>query len=218
MADADEEQWGDAVGGEAPRPGSRASRSLGLLCARFLELYSATHICGESHLSLDHAATSLGVERRRMYDVVGILEACEVVVRRGKNSYTCAPRPCAASAPRLCVRVPSLLVRHGQRCAARRREWRRLQWRHCARRRERPDAARHRSPTNSASARAAGMASRGCRWRWTSFAAKLPRATRAVRTRTVRLAAATTRATMRRAAARRAAGAARAARTRASAC
>jgi hypothetical protein len=100
MADADEEQWGDAVGGEAPRPGSRASRSLGLLCARFLELYSATHICGESHLSLDHAATSLGVERRRMYDVVGILEACEVVVRRGKNSYTCAPRPCAASAPR----------------------------------------------------------------------------------------------------------------------
>ena len=84
MTEADE--WGDASDG--PRRGSRAARSLGLLCSRFLELY-ATHTCGESHLSLDHAAASLGVERRRMYDVVGILEACEVVVRKGKNSYTC---------------------------------------------------------------------------------------------------------------------------------
>ena len=85
---AEDAQWGDAS--DAPRRGSRAARSLGLLCSRFLELY-ASHTCGESHLSLDHAAASLGVERRRMYDVVGILEACEVVVRRGKNSYTCAP-------------------------------------------------------------------------------------------------------------------------------
>ena len=94
LREMEDAQWGDA--GDAPRRGSRAARSLGLLCTRFLELY-ATHTCGESHLSLDHAAASLGVERRRMYDVVGILEACEVVVRRGKNSYTCAPLPARPS-------------------------------------------------------------------------------------------------------------------------
>ena len=91
MADADEAPWSGDAGGEAPRRGARAQRSLGLLCARFLTLYAAEPTCGESHLSLDEAAQKLGVERRRMYDVVGILEACEVVVRRGKNSYTCAP-------------------------------------------------------------------------------------------------------------------------------
>ena len=118
MADADEEQWGDAGGGAVPPPGSRASRSLGLLCARFLDLYSATHVCGESHLSLDHAATSLGVERLRMYDVEGILEACEVVVRRGKNSYTCVPFVRRERTPASAL-APSWASLPGHGCSAR---------------------------------------------------------------------------------------------------
>jgi len=65
----DDSQWGadgDSAQDAAPRraAGSRAEKSLGLLCSRFLELYHATHTPGESHLSLDHAAASLGVEVR----------------------------------------------------------------------------------------------------------------------------------------------------------
>jgi hypothetical protein len=109
------EDGGDTERGSAPRRGSRAEKSLGLLSSKFMELYASSS-AGESQISLDHAAASLGVERRRMYDVVGvrlaatrdallarvrppvrsrapharrqILEACEVVVRRGKNAYT----------------------------------------------------------------------------------------------------------------------------------
>jgi transcription factor E2F7/8 len=80
--------WSAEERGAAPRRGSRAEKSLGLLSTKFMELYASSS-AGESQISLDHAAASLGVERRRMYDVVGILEACEVVVRKGKNSYTC---------------------------------------------------------------------------------------------------------------------------------
>lgn len=55
-----------------------------LLLASFLKLYSSglnTEIC------LDNAATSLSVERRRIYDIVNILESVDIVSRRGKNQY-----------------------------------------------------------------------------------------------------------------------------------
>ena len=88
----DSQLWGSAAEADAehvaPRRGGRAEKSLGLLSAKFMALYAAS-IPGVSVVSLDHAASNLGVERRRMYDVVGILEACQVVVRKGKNSYTC---------------------------------------------------------------------------------------------------------------------------------
>lgn len=37
---------------------------------------------------VDEAAIQLGVERRRIYDVVNILESVELVLKKGKNTYT----------------------------------------------------------------------------------------------------------------------------------
>ncbi|KAJ1471443.1 hypothetical protein T484DRAFT_1844031, partial [Baffinella frigidus] len=51
---------------------SRKDKSLGLLCDKFLQEYSkADEVC------LDAAAKRLGVERRRIYDIVNVLESVE---------------------------------------------------------------------------------------------------------------------------------------------
>eukprot|EP00041_Stephanoeca_diplocostata_P010060 m.159403 g.159403 ORF g.159403 m.159403 type:complete len:631 (-) comp18004_c0_seq2:77-1969(-) len=63
----------------------RKDKSLGLLSENFLQLYSQGH---SDEICLDLVATQLGVERRRIYDIVNVLEGVEVVVRKGKNRYT----------------------------------------------------------------------------------------------------------------------------------
>ena len=63
---------------------TRQSKSLSLLCERFLSLYSSGY---ENLISLDEVCSTLGVERRRIYDIVNVLEAVEVVVKKGKNQY-----------------------------------------------------------------------------------------------------------------------------------
>ena len=55
---------------------SRREKSLGLLGERFVRLYAGA---GRKTISLDDAATSLGVERRRIYDIVNILESLDIV-------------------------------------------------------------------------------------------------------------------------------------------
>jgi hypothetical protein len=68
---------------------NRKDKSLGLLCDRFVALYMNQDPTGQHpiQLCLDNVAQQLGVERRRIYDIVNILEAILIVCRKGKNQY-----------------------------------------------------------------------------------------------------------------------------------
>ena len=80
---------------------NRKDKSLGLLCDKFLQEYSMSSEVTPLYLSapcprsspstvqvcLDAAAKRLGVERRRIYDIVNVLESVEVVSRKAKNRY-----------------------------------------------------------------------------------------------------------------------------------
>uniref|UniRef100_A0A0E0HNE9 E2F/DP family winged-helix DNA-binding domain-containing protein n=1 Tax=Oryza nivara TaxID=4536 RepID=A0A0E0HNE9_ORYNI len=64
---------------------SRKQKSLGLLCTNFVALYDREDV---ESVGLDDAARRLGVERRRIYDIVNVLESIGMLVRRAKNRYT----------------------------------------------------------------------------------------------------------------------------------
>ncbi|KAG2273383.1 hypothetical protein Bca52824_067938 [Brassica carinata] len=64
---------------------SRKEKSLGVLVSNFMRLYNRDDV---DLFGIDEAAAKLGVERRRIYDVVNILESIGVVSRKGKNLYS----------------------------------------------------------------------------------------------------------------------------------
>ncbi|XP_014451316.1 transcription factor E2F7 isoform X2 [Alligator mississippiensis] len=67
---------------------SRKQKSLGLLCQKFLARYPSYPLSTEkTTISLDEVASSLGVERRRIYDIVNVLESLHLVSRVAKNQY-----------------------------------------------------------------------------------------------------------------------------------
>ncbi|KAK1383733.1 hypothetical protein POM88_021468 [Heracleum sosnowskyi] len=63
---------------------SRKDKSLALLSSNFLKLYNRDDV---DCIGVDAAAAQLGVERRRIYDVVNIMESIGVLVRKAKNQY-----------------------------------------------------------------------------------------------------------------------------------
>ena len=72
---------------DAPSQGqayNRKEKSLGELCRRFLFLYGTPT---RGLLFLDQCTKELGVERRRIYDIINILESFNVIRRFAKNEY-----------------------------------------------------------------------------------------------------------------------------------
>lgn len=67
---------------------SRKEKSLGLLCQKFLQKYPEYPDPGSKYeICLDEVAKELQVERRRIYDIVNVLESVEIVSRMAKNKY-----------------------------------------------------------------------------------------------------------------------------------
>ncbi|KAM3919711.1 transcription factor E2F8 [Leptodactylus fuscus] len=67
---------------------SRKEKSLGLLCHKFLKRYpDYPNSAVNNSICLDEVAGELSVERRRIYDIVNVLESLHMVSRLAKNKY-----------------------------------------------------------------------------------------------------------------------------------
>ncbi len=76
---------------------SRKNKALGLLAERVVKMFeqqlseSGNDLESHEHsiplLSIDRTASQMLVERRRIYDIINILEALKVVSKKGKNVY-----------------------------------------------------------------------------------------------------------------------------------
>ncbi|CAK9298245.1 unnamed protein product [Gordionus sp. m RMFG-2023] len=65
----------------------RSSKSLNILCQKFLALYPDYPKDIKYIIQLDQVASQLKVERRRIYDIMNILESLEMATKLGKNKY-----------------------------------------------------------------------------------------------------------------------------------
>jgi len=64
---------------------SRKDKSLGLLCDNFLQLFASGQA---SAVELEGVASKLGVGRRRIYDIVNVLESLDVVKKDRTSAYS----------------------------------------------------------------------------------------------------------------------------------
>ncbi|KAH6923847.1 hypothetical protein HPB50_008146 [Hyalomma asiaticum] len=84
----DDELSNHSSNSENQKPTSRKDKSLGLLCQAFLGLYPEYTVPSDNIIvSLDEVAKHLGVERRRVYDIVNVLESVGMVTKEAKNKY-----------------------------------------------------------------------------------------------------------------------------------
>ncbi|XP_026234934.1 transcription factor E2F8 [Anabas testudineus] len=76
-------------GEESEKMVSRKEKSLGLLCHKFLARYpDYPDPSRNNDICLDDVATELNVERRRIYDIMNVLESLHMVSRSAKNRYS----------------------------------------------------------------------------------------------------------------------------------
>ncbi|XP_061620426.1 transcription factor E2F8 [Phyllopteryx taeniolatus] len=76
-------------GDESEKMISRKEKSLGLLCHKFLaRCPDWPDPAANNEICLDDVATDLNVERRRIYDIMNVLESLHMVSRSAKNRYT----------------------------------------------------------------------------------------------------------------------------------
>jgi transcription factor E2F7/8 len=71
---------------------NRKEKSLALVCQNFMELCRDAPPCGDNDetgalVELNELAQHLGVKRRRIYDIINIMESVHIVSRLKKNTY-----------------------------------------------------------------------------------------------------------------------------------
>lgn len=67
---------------KSPGTGCRFDNSLGLLTKKFLHLLKSS---ADGTLDLNKAATDLGVQKRRIYDITNVLEGISLIEKQSKN-------------------------------------------------------------------------------------------------------------------------------------